>query len=240
MSENKELMENETGADGSNATVIKLSVDDDAASVKKPGGASPKGTHSADNAKDTNASPADAGTTEAEVENVAADEVWDEKARKEIEAEREAREIEALEAAARKREEDIEKAEETATAIKEAIKETAKEEDSSPMANISLKKILGGDFLTAQFVRSQIWLILLITFFTVVYIANRYACQQCLIEIDRLEKELKDAKYKALTSASQLTEKCRESKVLDMLKTNEDSVLHIANQPPFIIIVPEE
>jgi len=89
-------------------------------------------------------------------------------------------------------------------------------------------------------VRSQIWLILLITACTVFYIANRYGCQQDLIEIDKLEGELKDAKYRALSSASKLTEKSRESKVLDMLKTNKDSLLHIANKPPYIILVPED
>ena len=37
-----------------------------------------------------------------------------------------------------------------------------------------------------------------------------------------------------------ITEKSRESNVLDMLKTNKDSTLHIATQPPYIINVPEE
>lgn len=32
---------------------------------------------------------------------------------------------------------------------------------------------------------------------------------------------------------------CRESNVLEMLKNNKDSILHIANQPPYIINVPE-
>ena len=36
-----------------------------------------------------------------------------------------------------------------------------------------------------------------------------------------------------------LTEKCRESHVLDMLKQNNDSLLHIADQPPYIIYVPQ-
>ncbi|MBF1554773.1 MAG: hypothetical protein HXN93_04555, partial [Prevotella pleuritidis] len=67
-----------------------------------------------------------------------------------------------------------------------------------------------------------------------------YSCQQDLIEIDKLKRELQDARYKALSTSSQITEKSRESNVLNMLKDNKDSVLHIANQPPFIINVPEE
>ena len=88
--------------------------------------------------------------------------------------------------------------------------------------------------------RKQIWIFLLITFFTIIYISNRYSVQQNLIEIDKLQKELKDARYKALSSSSQLTEKSRESNVLDMLKNNQDSVLKIANQPPYIIQVPNK
>ena len=38
---------------------------------------------------------------------------------------------------------------------------------------------------------------------------------------------------------SQLTEKSRESNVMEILKTNQDSVLKIAKQPPYIINIPE-
>lgn len=75
--------------------------------------------------------------------------------------------------------------------------------------------------------------------FMVVYIANRYSCQQDIIEIDKLQDELLDAKYKALSSNSQLTEKSRQSNILDMLKNNKDSTLKLPTQPPYIITVPE-
>ena len=114
-----------------------------------------------------------------------------------------------------------------------------KEEDPKLSPSVTLRTILGGDFLTAEMVRHQIWLILLIVTFAIFYVAFRYQCQQDLITIDKKEKELLDAKYKALSSSSTLTEKCRESHVLDALKNNKDSVLHIADQPPYIINVPE-
>ena len=81
------------------------------------------------------------------------------------------------------------------------IKEKAKEEDPRPNSSMSLRTILGGDFLTADMVRRQIWLFVL--------------------------------------SSSTLTEKCRESHVLDALKQNKDSLLHVADQPPYIINVAE-
>ena len=98
---------------------------------------------------------------------------------------------------------------------------------------------MGGDFLTADVMRKQIGVIILVAFMTMIYVSNRYSCQQDLIEINDLRQELKDAKYKALASSSELTEICRESHVLEMLRNNEDSVLHISNQPPYIITVPE-
>lgn len=123
--------------------------------------------------------------------------------------------------------------------LTQAIREQAREEDALPSASYTLRKILGGDFLTADFMRRQIGVIILVAFMTMIYVSNRYSCQQDMIEINELQKELKDAKYKALASSSQLTEICRESNVLDMLRNNKDSVLHIPNQPPYIITVPE-
>ena len=119
------------------------------------------------------------------------------------------------------------------------IKDTAKEEDPKLSSTVNLRTILGGDFLTAEMVRSQIWLIVLVVLFTIIYVAFRYQCQQDMIAIDKMEKELLDAKYKALSSSSTLTEKCRESHVLDALKNNKDSLLHIADQRPYIINIEE-
>jgi hypothetical protein len=119
------------------------------------------------------------------------------------------------------------------------IKEKASEEDPKLTSALTLRTILGGDFLTADMVRRQVWLITLMVVFCIAYVAIRYQCQQDLLTIDKLEKELLDAKYKALTSSSTLTEKCRESHVLDALKQNKDSLLHVADQPPYIINIPE-
>jgi len=119
------------------------------------------------------------------------------------------------------------------------IKDKVKEEDPKLTPSLNLRTILGGDFLTADMVRRQIWLIVLTVMFTIIYVASRYQCQQDLIAIDKLEKELLHAKYKALSSSSTLTEKCRESHVLEALKQNKDTLLHISDQPPYIINIPE-
>ena len=124
--------------------------------------------------------------------------------------------------------------------LKEVLAKQAIEEEASGSSSFTLRKILGGDILTAQIIRRQIWLVILIVFFVIIYISNRYNIQNDIIELDKLQKELQDTKYKALSTSSQITEKSRESNVLDMLKNNKDSVLHIATQPPYIINMPEE
>lgn len=124
--------------------------------------------------------------------------------------------------------------------LKTVLKNKAREDEEPLSANFTLYKILGGDILTARLIRSQIWLIMLVVFFVIVYISNRYSVQQQLLEIDVLNKELKDAKYKALSSSSELTERCRESRVLEMLRQNKDSILKMPSQPPYIINVPEK
>jgi hypothetical protein len=113
--------------------------------------------------------------------------------------------------------------EEEAPSLKEIIREQATEDESPLAKNFTLRKILGGDILTTSTIRRQIWLFMLITFFVIIYISNRYSYQ----------------KYRALSSNSQLTERCRESHVLELLQNNKDSVLHIASQPPYIIEVPQ-
>ena len=83
--------------------------------------------------------------------------------------------------------------------------------------------------------RRQIWLILLIVVFIIVYVANRYSCQKSMLEINKLNKELVETKYKTLSLSSLLTERCRESHVMAMLRENNDTTLHTSDQPPYII-----
>lgn len=101
----------------------------------------------------------------------------------------------------------------------------------------SFTKVIFGDFLNAKLVRNQIWIFLVIVLFVLIYIAFRYQCQQDLLTIDNLEEELKDAKYKALSSSSMLTERYRESRIMEELKKNNDTTLVIPKQPPYIIFV---
>lgn len=123
--------------------------------------------------------------------------------------------------------------EETMNHIEQPIeKEAKKPKDSSQ--KMSLKNILGGDILANDFFKRQTKLLVLIMFFTIVYISNRYTCQQEMIEIDQLKKELTDIKYDALTRSSELMEKSRQSRIEEYISTQE-SELQTSTNPPYLI-----
>lgn len=122
--------------------------------------------------------------------------------------------------------------------IEDVIAREAKEEQdtSSPF---SLSKTLGG-VIVARAIQRQIWLVLLVCAFLILYINNRYVCQKRLVEIASVEKKIVEARYKAIVCSSMLTEKSRESNVMKLLNNYGDSTLTIPTAPPFIIQVKEE
>ena len=101
--------------------------------------------------------------------------------------------------------------------------------------NVSLREILGGDILTAGWLRRQMGLILLCTFFAIIYITNRYSAEQEMIEIEKLKTELTEVRYRALTRSSELTVKTRQSQIEKSLRQTPDSVLQSPKEPPFLI-----
>ena len=88
----------------------------------------------------------------------------------------------------------------------------------------SLKNIIGGDILATDFFRRQTKLLVLIMVLILFYIHNRYACQQQMIEIDKLKKELIDIKYDALTRSSELMERSRQSRIEEYIATKESDL----------------
>lgn len=98
----------------------------------------------------------------------------------------------------------------------------------------SLKNIIGGDILATDFFRRQTKMLVLIVVLVLFYIHNRYACQQQMIEIDKLKKELIDIKYDALTRSSELMERSRQSRIEEYIATKE-SDLQTSTNPPYLI-----
>lgn len=122
--------------------------------------------------------------------------------------------------------------------LSEVVARRATEEDRRTGQRLSLAGILGGEILNTSTVRKQIWLLMLIAFFIIVYISNRYSYEQEMIRLSRLRTELTEIRYKQRAASSELTELTRKSKVMDLLRQCQDSTLHASNEPPYKIIVP--
>lgn len=113
----------------------------------------------------------------------------------------------------------------------EEQKNKKKEQDGS---HITLRSVLGGDFLAHEFFKRQANLLILIVILTIFYIDNRYSSQQEMLEIDRLKKELVGAKYDALTISSEVTVRSRQSRIEKYI-ASEGTPLEVSTKPPYLI-----
>ena len=110
-------------------------------------------------------------------------------------------------------------------------------EDEYVNRKVTLSTILGGDILAGPWFRRQFVYIIMVLFMVIVYINNRYTCQQKMIEQRALNDTLLDRRYKALTRSSQLKERMRRSYIEDALT---DTTLQTANTPSFNLKVDQE
>lgn len=106
------------------------------------------------------------------------------------------------------------------------------EEVEADLHNYHWKDLL---IIDGQWIRRQIFLILLIVGGIIFYITNRYQAQKDIIELVQLQNELKDMKFRVLTRSSELTLKTRQSELEIQLKNWGDSTLLPTNEAPFII-----
>lgn len=117
-----------------------------------------------------------------------------------------------------------------ARARKAYRKLTAIEDDGRH--NLSLRTILGGDMLAGQWFRRQFPYMVLLVAIAIVYVANRYACQQEMIDRTNLADSLLDVRYKALTQSSELLERTLRSRVEDELA---DTTLRTSTTPLYLL-----
>lgn len=127
--------------------------------------------------------------------------------------------------------------EELKTEEREAIEAIKKftDEDEDDIGEISVKSILGGDFLMSKFMVKQIMFVMFCVLLMILYTGNRYDSQQDAILIDSLRGRLQEVKYNVLTQSSELMNLTRQSNVEKTLRATSDSLLHNSITPPFLI-----
>lgn len=117
----------------------------------------------------------------------------------------------------------------------EAIRKFTDEDDENELGEISVKSILGGDFLMSKFMIKQIMFVVFCVFLMLIYTGNRYDSQQDIILIDSLRNRLQEVKYNVLTQSSELMNLTRQSNVEKRLRDTPDSLLRNSITPPFLI-----
>ncbi|MCD8471761.1 MAG: hypothetical protein LRY33_04490 [Parabacteroides chartae] len=92
--------------------------------------------------------------------------------------------------------------------------------------------VLGGGILKKDFIVKHTRMIVLIVILMFFFIGNRYTCMQKLREIDRLQQQLRDVRFEALSISSELTGNSRQSQI-ELLIEEQGVELEGAKTPPY-------
>jgi cell division protein FtsL len=94
--------------------------------------------------------------------------------------------------------------------------------------------VFGGSVLTDDFLLKNMRFIAIVLVIIFVFIGHRYTVLQKMSEIEKLQRELKDAKYEALTISADLTKASRLTEI-ERLIEKEGLELKISNEPVYRI-----
>ncbi|MDK2970209.1 MAG: hypothetical protein PWQ65_1316 [Bacteroidota bacterium] len=98
----------------------------------------------------------------------------------------------------------------------------------------SFVHVFGGSVLTeGVFVRNLRFIITLL-FIMFIFISYRYSVLRKMAEVESLERQLKDAKYEALSISAELTKASRQSEIEQRI-AREGLDLKVSDQPFYVI-----
>ena len=92
--------------------------------------------------------------------------------------------------------------------------------------------VLGGGILKEDFIIKHTRFVVLFVILVFFFIGNRYTCMQKLREIDRLQQQLRDVRFEALSISSELTGNSRQSQIESLIE-EQGIELEVAKNPPF-------
>ena len=98
----------------------------------------------------------------------------------------------------------------------------------------SFVHVFGGSVLTEDFFLRNMRFILLLVVVVILFISHRYTMLQGMSNVERLQQELKDVKYEALTISSSLTEASRQGEIEKRVE-EEGLDLKVSNEPVYYI-----
>ena len=98
----------------------------------------------------------------------------------------------------------------------------------------SFVRVFGGNILTENFIINNMRFFLMLLIIIFVFISHRYTYLQKMSQIEKLQTELKDAKYESLTISSSLTQASRQSEI-EKLIVHYGLDIKISNEPIYYI-----
>lgn len=113
--------------------------------------------------------------------------------------------------------------------ILQQLREFVGEEDQ-PL-HLNIQGILRADGLGHLLARNWLFIVVIV-FFTCLYVTSRYMMESAVLENNALTDTLLDRRYKALTVSSQLMEGTLSSHIEDQL---QDSTIHMATDQAFTL-----
>ena len=113
--------------------------------------------------------------------------------------------------------------------VKNIIKEN---ENLNEIKQSSFKDILTGDILNRKFIQKQFGVVLLTICLMFIYMDNRMKCEQQLIKIDSLNKELANEKYICMVTEAELLKNSRIEQVKEIIKKHNLN-LEEESLPPY-------
>ena len=98
----------------------------------------------------------------------------------------------------------------------------------------SFVHVFGGSVLTEDFFLRNMRFILVLVVVVILFISHRYTMLQGMSNVERLQQELKDVKYEALTISSSLTEASRQGEIEKRVE-EAGLDLKVSNEPVYYI-----
>src|SRR5690554_5535624 len=98
----------------------------------------------------------------------------------------------------------------------------------------SFVHVFGGSVLTENFFLRNMRFIIVLVVVIILFISIRYTMLQGMSDVERLQLELKDVKYEALTISSSLTEASRQGEIERRVE-EAGLELKVSNEPVYII-----
>ena len=106
------------------------------------------------------------------------------------------------------------------------------------LKSVKFKDVVNGRLLTKKFFTGQTYFIVLAVSLAFLYITNHYKVEGLQNELYTLSREVKELRYEAITTSSDLMSMSKQSEVLDKIRARGVE-LNELTEPPRVLYVPK-